>query len=158
VGRASGHRSVAAAAAGGGAERRGPKLKWTDDRIHAELASIIGDGSVFPTQQDLIELGERNLASAVSRHGGAADWARRLSVTLRAELGAYSVEMAVADARAVIAARGHLPGSTKLRQLDHPRLAEKVTAAGGAAAFCARHGLPTPPATLRGRRSPGFPR
>lgn len=53
----------------------------------------------------------------------------------------YTDEMAVADARTLIAEHGVLPGSTKLRQLEHPRLAAVVIRAGGAAAFCQAHGL-----------------
>lgn len=98
--------------------------------------------------------GHQNLARAISRHGGARLWAERLGLTLRPQVRGYPADAALADARAVIADHGHLPGSTKLRQLNYSGLAEHVVRAGGAAAFCAAHGLPLPPPTLRGQRRP----
>ena len=53
----------------------------------------------------------------------------------------YTEDMAISDARRVIAALGELPGTTKLRQLGYPRLCNAVRRAGGAAEFRRRYGL-----------------
>lgn len=121
--------------------------EWTDERIRAELEAFIAGTERFPTQAELRAAGYASLSYAITVYGGARHWAEQLGVPLRREQDwprysePYTDELAVADARRVIQTHGWLPGSTKLRQLDEPRLAAAVMQAGGAAQFRRRHGL-----------------
>jgi hypothetical protein len=119
MGRASGAKQGLAAAAG----RRGRRREWHEERIKAELQALVGPMDYFPTHTELCALGHSQLAYAVNRYGGTEEWAKRLGKALRPRqadmlLSArYTEEMALSDARSVIAALGELPGSTKLRQM-----------------------------------------
>lgn len=143
MGRASGAKQGLAAAAG----RRGRRREWHEERIEAELQALVGRMEHFPTHSELCALGHAQLAYAVNRYGGTEEWAKRLGKPLRPRQAdmltsaRYTEDMAISDARRVIAALGELPGTTKLRQLGYPRLGNAVRRAGGAAEFRRRYGL-----------------
>ena len=61
--------------------RSGSARAWTPDRIEDELWRVIGDRATWPSRDELLTRGARGVASAVSRHGGALYWSKRLSVS-----------------------------------------------------------------------------
>ena len=60
---------------GGGRPR-----KWTDDKIGRELGELVGDSGRFPLVQDFENAGQMALYRAIDRHGGTAEWSRRLGI------------------------------------------------------------------------------
>jgi cell filamentation protein, protein adenylyltransferase len=54
---------------------------WTDDRIEQELRELVGDSVRFPSVQEFRDAGQTALHRAIDRHGGTAEWARRLGIT-----------------------------------------------------------------------------
>jgi hypothetical protein len=123
--------------------RRGPDRVWTQERLYEELERFTAGREAWPTQAEFVAAGRSDLSQAVTRYGGAAFWAEALGLTLsdRQVHQPYTAEDAVREARAVIEQLGHLPGSTKLRQLDHPRLATFVYKNGGSSGFRERFGV-----------------
>ena len=57
--------------------KSGSKLAWTDERIEAELRSIVDGRDTWPTRREFERMGSFGLAAAVSHHRGTAYWARR---------------------------------------------------------------------------------
>jgi hypothetical protein len=58
--------------------KSGSKLAWTDERIQAELRSVVDGRDTWPTRREFEQLGSFGLAAAVYHRGGTACWARRL--------------------------------------------------------------------------------
>jgi hypothetical protein len=142
VGRARGQRLAV--------ERRPPRrrggrrpYRWPDEAIEAELRAFVHGRDEFPTLTEFDDAGRADLRAAVTDHGGVPFWAKRvgLPVPEARERRSYSDDDAVRDAAAVIAKYGRLPGEPTLRRLGYARLATAVRRAGGAAAFCRRHGI-----------------
>lgn len=59
-----------------------PEL-WPEERIRRELAPFVADGR-WPTEKELRQAGRLDLHAAIQRRGGAAHWARRLGLPVRA--------------------------------------------------------------------------
>jgi Fic family protein len=59
----------------------GRPRRWTDERIESELRELVGDADRFPSVQDFRDAGQTALHRAIDRHGGSAEWARRLGIT-----------------------------------------------------------------------------
>ena len=114
-----------------------------DRQLLAELTAFTTGWMYFPTRREFVAANRRDLASAVSEHGGVTFWADRLGLALRTrqDKTEYTVADAVRDARAVIAEHKQLPGVRRLRMLRHDRLATAVQNAGGARRFEQLHGL-----------------
>jgi hypothetical protein len=60
--------------------RQRPERRWTDERIARELSDWLADRVEWPAYADFVATGHTSLYKAVSRHGGAERWARRLGV------------------------------------------------------------------------------
>jgi Fic family protein len=58
----------------------GRPLDWTDERIAAELAALIGESETFPTIKQFDEADKRSLYQAIARRGGSRTWARKVGV------------------------------------------------------------------------------
>ena len=58
--------------------KSGSKRAWTDERIEAELRSIVDGRDTWPTRREFERVGSFGLATAISHRGGTALWARRL--------------------------------------------------------------------------------
>jgi hypothetical protein len=126
----------------GSTTRRGP-YRWTTETLEQELRAFGGAGREFPTLVELDAAGRSDLRAAVTVYGGCTRWAARLGLPLPTTRlrQPYSEDEMREEARRIVVALGRLPGERALRQLGHPRLATAVRHAGGARAFCARHGL-----------------
>lgn len=66
-----------------GAERRGRRRTWTDERIESELRELWGEREVWPSVEEFRSAGRLALYEAVRRHGGSRAWAKRLGWTAR---------------------------------------------------------------------------
>jgi Fic family protein len=64
----------------GGGERRGRRPSWTEGRIEADLAELIGDSGRWPSVDQFRDAGALALYEAVRRNGGSRAWAERLGV------------------------------------------------------------------------------
>jgi hypothetical protein len=127
-------------------QRRGLRQgarRWTEAALEAELRAWLGERNTWPTRRELQAAGRFDLVSAISAYGGAAYWARRLGVPLRAAQDRRRRTQAelVAEARELIAELGRLPNADALARMGHSHLGGLVRRHGGAAAFCRRHGL-----------------
>lgn len=139
MGRARGPQGAAA----DGVERRGGRRYWTPERLETALCEYIGDGEYFPTAVELEADGRSDIRHALKRLGGHSEWARRLGLPLRPgqDREPYSLEDAVRDARALVAAHGSLPGMRPIRREGYPRLASYIQwrHGGSVSAFVAEH-------------------
>jgi hypothetical protein len=54
---------------------------WTEERIREGLERFCAGRELWPTEQDFVDAGQRNLYAAASRNGGVAQWARLLGLT-----------------------------------------------------------------------------
>jgi hypothetical protein len=66
---------------GGDRPAHGPR-RWTEGRIRAELAALIGDGSTWPTRRQFDQAGRQGLREALRHYGGAERWSREMGVSL----------------------------------------------------------------------------
>jgi hypothetical protein len=64
-----------------GAERRGRKRAWTDERIEAELREQFGERQDWPSVEEFREARVLALYEAVRRHGGSREWAERVGLS-----------------------------------------------------------------------------
>jgi hypothetical protein len=125
------------------ARRRGP-YKWTDKRIEQELRRLVDEnGGHLPTATELERGGLSGLRRAIGRRG-ISFWAEWLDIPLASgqDRSPYGHEQALEDARLVLRKQGRIPGTNRLRELGHPRLAGFIVKEGGAKKFCARFGVP----------------
>lgn len=60
---------------------RGPKRKWTDERIERELGELVGDGGSFPTVREFKDAGKWSLYQAIQKYGGSKEWSRKLGLS-----------------------------------------------------------------------------
>jgi Fic family protein len=58
----------------------GRPRKWSDERIHSALEALVAGTGRFPTIKQFDAAGARPLYDAIQRHGGSADWAKRLGI------------------------------------------------------------------------------
>ena len=63
-----------------GFEYRKKKINWTDEEIERELLDFVGGREELPTWSEFEEAGRLKLYLAIGRHGGLADWSRRIGV------------------------------------------------------------------------------
>lgn len=61
-----------------GAERRGRKRFWTDERIESELLELWGRRSDWPSVEEFRRADSLALYEAIRRYGGSRTWAKRL--------------------------------------------------------------------------------
>lgn len=129
MGRASGGtRSIGGP---GGAPRS--RRYWTDDRIEAELASLLEGRDTWPLHEEFAAYGLRGLAMAVSRYGGISYWAERMGVRLgtgqnRSHYTEYNARL---DTEEVIGRLGFLPNVNRIRAEGFGRLASFINRRGG---------------------------
>lgn len=122
----------------------GRPLKWTDKRIEEELGRLVErNGGRFPSAIELQDAGLSGLRRAIGRRG-IAFWASWLDIPLAPgqDRSPYGHEEALADARAVLVKEGRIPGTNRLRDLGHPRLAGFIVKEGGVKKFSARFEVP----------------
>ena len=60
--------------------KSGSKLAWTDERIEAELRSIVDGRDTWPSRRELDRLGTFGLAAAISHRRGTVYWAGRFGL------------------------------------------------------------------------------
>jgi hypothetical protein len=101
------------------------------------------NGGRLPTAIELEHAGLRGLRHAIGRRG-IVFWAGWLDVPLAPgqDRTPYGREQALDDARLVLRREGRIPGTNRLRELGHPRLAGFIVKEGGTKKFCARFGIP----------------
>ncbi len=122
--------------------------RWTAGRLRAELEGFLANEYAHPTAwpraTEFESLGRSDLRQAIKRHGGATFWARTLGRQMdpRQERSPYLDADARADAQAVLAALGAIPGSPRLRELGYSRLAGYFKRCGGRAAALTALGIP----------------
>jgi hypothetical protein len=145
----------------GGPEKTGPR-RSSLEALASEIRdlAVLHGWTTFPTTEQLRAVRRSGLIRRINQAGGVKAVAEMTGLALTTpqvqsaigERRKYSDREAVADARAVIAEEGFLFGANKLRQLGYPQLAYRVLQAGGATAFCRKHGLATPPKRGSARR------
>jgi hypothetical protein len=59
----------------------GTPVRWTEERIRAELERFIDGGNRWPTYAEFEQAGRRPLRQAIMRTGGAERWAQELGVS-----------------------------------------------------------------------------
>jgi hypothetical protein len=124
--------------------KSGSNLVWTDERIEAQLRSVLDGRDAWPTRRQLELVGRSGLAIAVAQYGGSAYWARRLGfeVPPRAEMRPPSLDRRAHPKRI----GGVLPGPNHLA--DRARVSRRGQV----------EALQTPLATTAGHRTgpPGW--
>ena len=55
-------------------------IKWSDERIELELRELLAARDSWPSYGKFVLAGRRALRDAVTRHGGAEEWAARMGV------------------------------------------------------------------------------
>ena len=63
-----------------GGDRRGPKRKWTDDRIEDELRQLVGATNTFPPVKAFKDQGKWSLYLAIQKYGGTGGWSKKLGL------------------------------------------------------------------------------
>lgn len=94
--------------------------KWRDARLEQELRAFVGpDATAFPTSRQFDEAERSDLRVAVSKHGGALAWSRRLGLTLGRgqDRSPYGQRDAVLDLQRVRQSHGWVPHTGELRRV-----------------------------------------
>ena len=65
----------------GGDRPAGGVRRWTDERIHATLAELLGDRDTWPTSREFDDAGLHSLREALRRYGGPARWSQEMGVS-----------------------------------------------------------------------------
>ena len=59
---------------------RKPERRWTDERIHADLAVFLEGRTEWPPYREFVDNGHLHVYKAVLSHGGTGYWANRMNV------------------------------------------------------------------------------
>ena len=124
--------------------RPGRRRIWTDERVEAELRRLVDENhGRMPTMADLERPGLGGLRRAV-RAQGIGHWAERLGLPLEPgrDRRPYGIADARTEAAQVLEQQGHLPGTNRLHELGHHKLARFIVGQGGVKRFSARYGIP----------------
>jgi len=130
----------------------GYSVRWTEDRVRAELSEFLRERGCWPTRVEFEAAGRKPLRDAVRRLGGPARWAAEFGLPLQSlrsgSIRAWTQERIEVELRQVLDGRGTWPTLLEFKARGPAGLASAIAHGGGAVYWARRVGV-KPPARAR---------